>query len=41
MPKTTIMLYLNEKDFKKYSKQKKDLNNKARDVIRKELRRIK
>jgi len=41
MPNITINLYLNDKDYSEYIKKKKELNEEARELIRRKIRKIK
>lgn len=40
MPSTTMSIYVNDEDWNKFIKNRAFLNDKARDVIKEELKKI-
>ncbi len=41
MPNATITTYLNDEEFLKYLKNKETINQKARDLVKKEVAKLK
>ena len=41
MPNANVTIYLTDEEYIKYSQNKKDINEKAREIIKKELLKIK